>query len=351
MVVANEGRGHARSHQGRLPAARRTDHSQHPNRRQPAQALGDVGVASEEPVGVADLVGDQAGVRAGGRRFGAELVRGERGVLAEDRLFEGDQLRARVDPELGGQHRAGAMQRPQRLALPAGLVLRGREQGPPPLPQRRLGHPDLGLAQHVAVAARLQSGVDMELLGVAAQLLESGGLDLAGVPAVEIIQGAAPPQPQRLTGKMRGPFGLAQCQQLVCAAHQTFEPPGVDLVTGNDEPVAVGDCLDRFGAQRAPKAHDAAGYHLLPCGGGLLAPQRIGQSLGADHLARMHRERGQHHSISRCQPGRVAIDGQRAEHADARAPHGRSVRPASGLVNGTVTELLPRGRRRRVRRG
>ena len=126
------------------------------------------------------------------------------------------------------------------------------------------------------------------------------------------------------------------------ATHQAFEPPGVDLVAGNNEPVAVGHRLDRFGAQRAPKAHDATGYHLLPGGGGLLAPQRIGQSLGADHLARMHRQRGQHHPISRCQPGRVAIDGQRAEHADARAPHGRSVRPAPGLVNGTVTELLPR---------
>ena len=167
VPVAHQGRGHSRAHERRLAAARRADHRQHPRRRQPAQALADVGVASEEPVGVAHLVGDEAGVRADGRRFGAELVRDQRGVLAQDRLFEGDQLGTGVDPQLGGQHRAGAVQRPQRFALPAGLVLGGREQRPSPLAQRCLGHPHLRLAQHLAVAARLQRGVEVELLGVA----------------------------------------------------------------------------------------------------------------------------------------------------------------------------------------
>ncbi len=263
-TVAGQGCGHARSHQGRLAAARRPHHGQYPDRGQSAQALDDLGVAAEECVGVAHVVGDETRVRADGRRFGAGLVRDQGGVLAQNGLFEGDQVRTGVDPQLGGQHRPGAVQGPQRLALAAGLVLGGREDGPPPLPQRSLGHFGLGLAQHLAEAARPQRGVEAELLGVETQLLEARSLDLSRVPPVEITQGTAPPQPQRLTSKVRGAFRLAQRQQLVRTAHQAFEPPGVDLVTGNNQPIPVGHGLDGFGAQHPPKPHHTAGYHLPP---------------------------------------------------------------------------------------
>ena len=145
----------------------------------------------------------------------------------------------------------GAVQRPQRLALTTGLVLGRREQRPPLLPQRSLGHPGLGLAQHVAVAARPKRRVDAELLGVEAKLLQASRRDPAHVPAVEIAQRPAPPQSQRFGRQVRGAFRFAQRQQLAGSTHQALEPLRVDGLTGDDQPVTVGHGLDGVGA-RAP---------------------------------------------------------------------------------------------------
>jgi hypothetical protein len=56
------------------------------------------------------------------------------GVLAQDRLLQGDELRPRVHPQFGDQHPPQLTQRPQRLALLTRLVLGERQQLPTRLP-------------------------------------------------------------------------------------------------------------------------------------------------------------------------------------------------------------------------
>jgi hypothetical protein len=143
--VTFEGRRHPGAHQRRLAAARRSHHRQHPGGRQAPQAGHHIRVSPEEPVGVAHVVGHQAQVRAGGAGLGQNRLGHQRRVLAQDRRLQGDQVRSRLQAQLGGQHGACPVEGAQRLALTAGLVLGQSQQRPTPFPQRRGGHHRLGL--------------------------------------------------------------------------------------------------------------------------------------------------------------------------------------------------------------
>ena len=286
--------------------------------------------------------GDEAQVRAAGRRFGARLACDQSRVLLQHRLLEARPARAPGRSPVRWRARAGAVQRPQRLALPAGLVLGGGEQRPPPFPQRRLGHPGLGFGQHVAVAARLERRVEAELLGVEAELLEASRLDPARVPAVEIAQRPAPPQSQRFGRQVRGPFRFAQRQQLAGSTHEALEPLRVDGLTGDDQPVAVGHGLDGVGA----RARDGGASRSPgpPCSRRRAAARptahppvarRSSPRPGATPARRAPPDPGR-------QPGRIAFHRQRAEHPDRSAAHRRSVRPSPRPVNGTDNGLITR---------
>ena len=145
---------HPGPHQRRLAAARGPDHHQHAHGRQPSQAGLDLAVPAEEAVGVADVVGHQTQVRTDGSGLGQGCSDHQRGVLAQDRLLQGHQLRTGIDAQLGGEHPPGLVQGSQGLALAAGLVLRQGQQRPPPLPQRRLGRPGLRLGQDLPMVTR-----------------------------------------------------------------------------------------------------------------------------------------------------------------------------------------------------
>ncbi len=267
--------------QRRLAAAGRSHDRQHPDRAQPAQALRYLGVAAEEGVGVGHVVWHQPQIWAAGAGLGQGRVSHQRGVLAQDRLLQGDQLGPGVHAQLARQHRAGLMQGPQRFALPAGLVLRKSQQGPAPLPQGGLGHPRVGLGQHVAVAARPQRRIQQHLLGVQAQLFQPSRLDPPRMPALQLHQRSAPPQRQPLTDHMRRSLGLPQGEQLPAPLHQSLEALGVHLLDRQDQPVALGHRLDRLDAEHLAQPRHAPVDHLGPCRRRLLTPQGVGQLLCA----------------------------------------------------------------------
>ncbi len=175
-AVPFQGGGDTGPDQRRLAAARGADHDEDACPRQTSETLGDLVLSPEEAVAVSHAVGHETAVGAHRARLGKRGLHGQGRVLPQDRLLERDQLRTGVESELVGEHRPDLAQRPERLRLLAGLILGQREQGPATLPQRSLADQLLRLPQHLTAAPGAQSGIDTELLGVAAQLVESFAL-------------------------------------------------------------------------------------------------------------------------------------------------------------------------------
>ena len=152
-------------------------------RRQPAEALADLDVTPEEPVGVVDIERNETSVRALGAGHVGYSVGDEDRILAKDRLLQGEQVRPGIDAQLSGQHRARLAQGPQGFTLTAGLVLGQGEQRPAPLAQWLAGDECLSLGQHLPVPATLHTSIDAQLLGIETGLLEPHSLDLRRFPA------------------------------------------------------------------------------------------------------------------------------------------------------------------------
>ena len=229
-AVALEGRRDAGAHERRLAAPGGSDHDQHAVRRQPVQALVDLDVTPEEPVGVVDVERNEATVGALRAGHARHAVGDQVRILAEDRLLQGDQVRPGIDAQLGGQHRARLAQRAQRLTLTASLVLGEGEQGPAALAERLAGDERLCLGQHLPVLAALQTGVDAQLLGIEPGLLESRRLDLRRFPAVGVRKRRSAPQRQCLAEHEGGALSLAEGQQLTPLGNGLLETRHVEVV-------------------------------------------------------------------------------------------------------------------------
>ncbi len=252
------------------------------------------------------------------------------------------RVRAGVEAELGDQHPAQLLQRPQRVTLLPGAVLRHRQQLPATLPQRRLLDQSPGVAEDVAVPAAAQRGVHPQLLGVAAQLLEPLGLGAARPPLLEVGQRRTAPQRQGLRHAVPGPLGLPQLQQLPGPPHQPLELVGIDLAGRHRQPVAVLHGLDGVGAQQLAQPDHGALQRLAPGGGRTLGPQRVGQLVRGDRLPDPHRQHRKDHPVPTRQRVDPLVDLQRAQHRDAHTP---TVNPFVGMVNGGITAVLPRPHR------
>ena len=88
------------------------------------------------------------------------------------------------------------------------------------------------------MVAGTQGGLQADLLGVEAQLVEPAGFDPAGVPVLELAQRRPAPQRQRLAADVGGAVVLAQRQQLHAAPGHPLEAVGVDLVRRRRQAVA-----------------------------------------------------------------------------------------------------------------
>ena len=153
--VALQRGGHPGSHQRRLAAARRSDHREHPDRGQPAQA----GSRPRRRVRRSHRCHRCRTARR--PRYGQAAPGSGSAVAATSdgswrRIACSNATRSGPGstPSSRDEHRAGPVQRAQGVTLAAGLILGQRQQRPPALPQRRLGHPRLRLAQHLADGVR-----------------------------------------------------------------------------------------------------------------------------------------------------------------------------------------------------
>ena len=234
-------------------------------------------------------------------------------------MFERDQLRGWVKSQFRRQHIARPAQCAQRVSLPAGLILRLRQECPAHLPKRRLGHPGLRLGQDGAVLPGAQRRVGVRLLRLQAELLEPSRRGLALLPALELDQRPTPPERECLAENMCGPLGLAERRELLAAAEQAFEAMRVDVVGRKPQAVTLWQRLDRARAESSAQPDHAALHHLVPGRWHTVGPQSVGQAVGADGVTRAQRQRREHDSVAPAQRHAIPIDQQGPEHG--HAPH------------------------------
>ena len=330
--------GEAGPQQRRLAAARRSDDGDHAGPFEHPQAMGDVGVPSEEHVGVLDPVREQAGVGAAAlveRHVGRAP---ERRILAEDGELQRPQVGAGLDAERLAQAR-GPRSSASSGRRPGGRTGTGRGRAPPSaapgrVARRRATPPRRGRR------ARRRRRATTPARDPRCRV----GATPAGPPRPDPTasrRGRAAPDRSRCRarpGRPRGPVVLAEVGELTGPSGEPLEPADVDLLGWDRQAVAVGHGLDGGRAERPPQAHHAALHHLGRRRRGRVAPQRFRQLDRGHDLAGPDRQRGEHDAVAGAQAGAPVIDPDRPQQRDR---HGPSVGQAPRPVNGADTAPIP----------
>ena len=253
--------------------------------------------------------------RRGGPTIGGGCAGGsERGVLGEDGLLDLLQRGPGIDAELIGQHRAGALVRPQRVGLTSRPVQRGHELGPEALAQRILLHPRFELTDQLRVPAELQIGIDAVLDRRGARLLEPGDHRAGEGVVREVDERVAAPQGERVPEHVRRRLGVARVQRGASFCREPVEASRVERVPRQVERVAPAACRDSFLAERTSQPRDVdlqvvasrdalaapdvleelVGRHRVPLGQGEVDEERArtrasdvdGRAVVVEHLER-----------------------------------------------------------------
>ena len=264
--------------QRRLAPPGRTDDGQHPCARQPADARRDVVLPPEELLGVADVVREQALVRADRRRSAGDgSARSQRRVVLQHRPFDRHEGRARIDAQLLAEQPPGPVDGPQRVGLAFRAVVRLRQQHPALLPQRLPAGQRRGQRRRFVDPTLAQQRLGQPLLGPPAQLQEPRRLVPARAPTVQLGERHALEQLERLPQQGHRPGGLADLDQLGGPLVGPLEPPGIHVVVAEGQSVPVGRGLDGPRPQRLAKPQDRALHHLPPRRRRVIAVERLGE--------------------------------------------------------------------------
>ena len=316
--VALQRRGHTSAHQRRLAATRRPGHREQVGRRYPSDTFGDLAIAAEEHLGVADVVGDQPEIWAHRARLRAGVDALQGWVVDQDRPLQRHQLRPRVHAQRVDQRRAGPLDRAQGVTLAATAVLRQRQLGPPTLAQRRLDHPRAQLGQHPCGVRRPTPP------------------PTAAPPRPDAAPPTGPPPPAPAPSP---PTPRAAAPATTPTPHPTCAPPARPrrrrAVPGPDRPDARSDGRppprpapstgSRAWSSRSPRTPTpgASASHTPapPCSTTAAAcpPTALPPTAPFDRLTRPQRQHRQHHPIPRPQRT-VPVHRHRTQHRDAHCP-------------------------------
>ena len=233
------------------------------------------------PVPRCRLIGRQCHLHLRGRSV-------ERRRLRKHLGLEGAERGPRVDAQLFCERLPGPTQRRQRARLPLGAVEREREEPPPLLPERVLGHECLELADDESGVPQLQSRLQQALAADRPQLVEPQGLGLH--PRLADILGIrrSAPQPQRVVQRVHRVRGGETRR----GVHGSLEAPRVHAVGAEPEHVAgplPGDdalapaCPD-LRLQAPPKVAHVGLQGARRVGGRAVTPDAVGEAIGGDDL-------------------------------------------------------------------
>ena len=160
------------------------------------------------------------------------------------------------------------------------------------------GDQRLDIGQHLPVAAQSEVALDALLGRLQAQLLQPHRFGAGERLVLHVGHGRAVPQRQRPLEHAPGTVAVTAQSQVAALAGEGLEALGVELVSGDLEPVAAGVVTDatRIAQRLAQRRH--VDLHAA-CGPGpaLAAPHVLDQALGRDHLAAVDQQRRQQRAL------------------------------------------------------
>ncbi len=163
--------------------------------------------------------------------------------MLEDLVLEFEQCRCRVDTQTFGEPGTELAGDSERLRLTAVSIERQHQFGVQSLIQWMLGDERFQLSDHATVSAQFDVGLDAQLDGTQAGVVQSAHLRLETMDVGEIGIGATAPQCQRLAGEARcggrvdGPLAFG-------VFDHPFEHGSIDRICRHPQPVSVTDPLD-----------------------------------------------------------------------------------------------------------
>ena len=215
--------------------------------------------------------------------------RSQLGVVVQDPALELVQRRARLDPQLVDEHRAGLLERVEGFRLPAGAVQRDHQLRAQALSQRVLGNPALEGGNDLGMPAELELRLDLLLDDCQAKLVEPCGLPVCERLVAEVVQRLAPKELECLTELLRArrPAGGRGLRG------EALEAADVQLVViRKSQHVAGRAGSDALRAQTLPQRRDVP-VERRPRGlRRPLAPESLDQLVAPDDLAVAQKQKG-----------------------------------------------------------
>jgi hypothetical protein len=255
--------------------------------------------------------------------------------VAQDRLFQGLQLGARLQAELVGQPAVrGAVGR-QRIGLAPRSVERKHQLRPQALTQGMLEHECVQLADQLGMAAGRKLGVDARLEGGQPQGVQTGDVRLDEGLVGEVGERRSPPERERLAKQLAGIRRIG-CSRRI---QERLEARDIELLGFHMERVAGRARHQTIGPELLAQPGHA---HLDRLGGGdrrAFAPERLRDPIRRDGLVGVQQEERKDRALLRpAEWNRATVleDLQRAEKSEFHVtPLARATVPAA------VGALLP----------
>ena len=137
-----------------------------------------------------------------------------RDFLAQHRLLKLAQFLTRLQPQLLGQHRPGAVVGRQRLRLTLAAIQRQHQQAPQSLADRMLGDQAFQLACHLRVPPQPEIGFHAAFQHDQPKLLQPRAFQREGFHVGHVRERTAAPQPQRLPEPASGDDRLTPAKRI-----------------------------------------------------------------------------------------------------------------------------------------
>ena len=279
LPAACEQRGNgAGQGQRGLARPRCSGQGEEPSTSQPVNDGLDLGIPPEELVGVVGAVRPEASIRAVVADPRLVPHRRQRRIVAQDGGLEISESLAGFDSEIVVEPASGRAKSRQSLGLPAGLVVRQREQAPSLLAVRALAHEPLGFGDGRPVLTEGEPGGQQLLLARLSHGFEARALCGCGFPLGEFRVGRTAPELERAPVRRGGALGVIGRGVPAGGFDKLLETRCIEGFGIHGERISRGRGLDRAGADRAADESDDRLQLLRPRAGQVIAPQRVRES-------------------------------------------------------------------------
>ena len=204
--------------------------------------------------------------------------------MGEDPLLQRSQLRAGFEPELVVECFATFAIRGERVGLAPAPVQRQHQLPQQPLTVGVHGDERLELADHIAVVAEHQVGLDPVLQRGQARVLQARDLALSERLIREIGKRLAAPQPQRRLQQLPGARSVTVGERATSVGGHRLETLGVDLPRRRRKQVPAAAREQHLVAQRLAQMRHIPLQRFRCRRRRSLAPQLIDQPIARDRL-------------------------------------------------------------------